>query len=156
MSRAARSHYGSFQAISKGATMTPNTATATGTDVVRSVFDAFANANPGALGELLHADATWNHRNDDRLGGIHYGSEGIMAFLAESAQLTGGTLRAVPQSYMADGEDRVSVLVQVSGTRPDGRSFDNPQIVLFTLDRDRVRSIDQFVGDPAAVAAFWA
>jgi ketosteroid isomerase-like protein len=79
-----------------------------------------------------------------------------MAFLAESAQLTGGTLRAVPRSFMADGEGRVSVLVQVSGRRPDGRSFDNPQIVLFTLDGDRVRSIDQYVGDPAAVAAFWA
>ncbi|MGO9079510.1 MAG: hypothetical protein ACLQDY_10785 [Streptosporangiaceae bacterium] len=48
------------------------------------------------------------------------------------------------------------MLVQVSGTRPDGRSFGNPQIVLFTRDRDRVRSIDQFVGDPAAVATFWA
>jgi len=100
--------------------------------------------------------ATWNHRNDDRLGGIHRGSDGIMAFMAESAQLTGGTLRVVPQTFMADGEGRVSVLVQVTGTRPDGRSFDNPQIVLFTLDGDRVRTVDQFVGDPAAVAAFWA
>jgi hypothetical protein len=27
---------------------------------------------------------------------------------------------------------------------------------LVTLDGGRVRSIDQFVGDPAAVAAFWA
>jgi len=48
------------------------------------------------------------------------------------------------------------VLAQASSTRPDGRSFDNPQIVLFTLDGGRVRSIDQFVGDPVAVAAFWA
>ena len=79
-----------------------------------------------------------------------------MAYLARSAQLTGGTLRAVPQSFLADGQGRVCVLVQVSGTRPDGRSFDNPQLVLLTLDSGRVRSIDQFVGDPAAVAAFWA
>lgn len=136
--------------------MTINTATGTGVDIVRAVFQAFENTDVAALGELLHADATWNHRNDDRLGGIHRGSDGITAYLAESAQLTGGTLRAVPQSFMADGEGRVSALVQVSGTRPDGRSFENPQIVLFTLDRDRVRSIDQFVGDPAAVAAFWA
>jgi hypothetical protein len=35
---------------------------------------------------------------------------------------------------MADGESRVCVLVQVSGSRPDGRSFGTPQIVLFTLD----------------------
>jgi ketosteroid isomerase-like protein len=136
--------------------MTINWATDTDVDVVRAVFEAFAHVDLAALGELLHADATWNHRNDDRLGGVHHGSDGVMAYLAQSAQLTGGTLRAVPQSFMADGAGRVSVLVQVSGTRPDGRSFDNPQIVLFTLDGDRVRSIDQFVGDPPAVAAFWA
>jgi ketosteroid isomerase-like protein len=136
--------------------MTISTVTDTDVDVVRAVFEAFATAGVAVLGELMHADATWNHRNHDRLGGVHHGSDGIMAFLAQSAQLTGGTLRAVPQSFMADGAGRVSVLVQVSGMRPDGRSFDNPQIVLFTLDGDRVRSIDQFVGDPAAVAAFWA
>jgi ketosteroid isomerase-like protein len=136
--------------------MTTNTATDTDVDVVRAVFEAFANADLAALGELLHPGATWNHRNDDRLGGVHHGSDGIGGYLAQSAQLTGGTLRAVPQSFMADGQGRVSVLVQVSGTRPDGRSFNNPQIVLFTLDGDRVRSIDQFVGDPPAVAAFWA
>ncbi len=56
----------------------------------------------------------------------------------------------------ADGEARVSVLVQVGGTRPDGYSFDNPQLLFFTVDGDRVRSVDQFVGDPSAVTAFWA
>jgi ketosteroid isomerase-like protein len=136
--------------------MTTDTATDADVATVRAIFEAFANHDLAALGDLFNAEATWNHRNDDRLGGLHRGSDGIMAFMAESAQLTGGTLRVVPQSFMADGAGRVSVLVQVSGARPDGRSFDNPQIVLFTLDGDRVRTVDQFVGDPAAVAAFWA
>ena len=57
---------------------------------------------------------------------------------------------------MADGEGHVAVLVRVSATRPDGRSFDDPQILLFKLEGDRVQSVDQFVGDPAAVNAFWA
>ena len=135
-------------------TGTASTATITDTDIVRAVFQAFADA--AALDGLLHADATWNHRNNDRLGGVHRGTGAIMAYLAESAQLTGGTLRAVPQSYMADGEGRVGVLVGLSATRPDRRSMDGPQIVLFTLDGGLVRSIDQFVGDPAAVATFWA
>jgi ketosteroid isomerase-like protein len=133
-----------------------STVTATDADVVRAVFHAFAGAGLAALGDLLHADATWHHRNDDRLGGVRHGSDAIMAYLAESAQLTGGTLRAVPQSFMADGEGRVCVLVRLSASRPGGRSMDGPQIVLFTLDGGRVRSIDQFVGNPAAVAAFWA
>ena len=136
--------------------MITDTAAATDVAVVRSVFEAFRNRDLAAIGDLFHDDATWNHRNDDRLGGVHHGSDGVVAFMAESAQLTAGTLRPVPQSFMADGEGRVCVLVQVSGTRPDGRSFDNPQILLVTLDRGRVRTVDQFVGDPAAVAAFWA
>jgi ketosteroid isomerase-like protein len=137
--------------------MTPTTTAAgAGVAVVRSVFGTFANRDLAAIGDLFHDDATWNHRNDDRLGGLHHGSDQIIAFMAESAQLTGGTLRPVPQSFMADGEGRVSVLVQISGTRPDGRTFDDQQIVLFTLDGDRVRAVDQFIGDPGAVTAFWA
>ncbi len=134
--------------------MTPSTRT--DTDVVRALFQTFADADLAALGGLLHADATWRHRNEDRLGGVHRGSDAIIAYLAQSAQLTAGTLRAVPQSVMADGQGRVCVLVRLAATRPDGRSMDGPQLVLVTLDDGRVRSIEQFVGDPAAVAAFWA
>jgi ketosteroid isomerase-like protein len=146
MAAGARRPYG------RGMTIT----TVSDADVVRSVFAAFAARDVPALHELFHPDATWNHRNQDRLGGIHRGLDGILAFIAQSAELTAGTLRPMPQAFMADGEGRVAVLVQVSGTRPDGRAFDNPQVVLFGLDEGRVRSVDQFVGDPAAVAAFWA
>jgi ketosteroid isomerase-like protein len=123
---------------------------------VRSVFDAFAGRDLAALAALFHQDATWHHRNDDRLGGRHRGSDGIAAYLAEAAQLTAGTLRPVPRSFMADNAGRVCVLVQVSGARPDGRSFHDPQVALFTVEDGRIRSVEQYVGDPAAVTAFWA
>ena len=42
------------------------------------------------------------------------------------------------------------------GTRPDGRRFDDLQMHLFRLRDGRVVQVDQYVGDPAAVAAFWA
>lgn len=136
--------------------MTTATAAEADIAVVRSGFDAFAKGDLAAFADMFHADATWNHRNDDRLGGVHRGIDEILGFIAESGKLTAGSLRAVPQSFMADSAGRVSVLVRVSGTRPDGRSFDNPQILLFEVDGDRVRSVEQFVGDPAAVTAFWA
>jgi ketosteroid isomerase-like protein len=123
---------------------------------VRSVFDAFASRDLAALGTLFHQDATWNHRNQDRLGGHHQGSDGIAAYLAEAAQLTAGTLHPVPRSFMVGSAGRVCVLVQVSGTRPDGRSLDDPQVALFTVEDGRVRSVEQYVGNPAAVTAFWA
>lgn len=134
------------------------TATSADADIaiVRSGFEAFATGDLAAFVAMFHADATWNHRNDDRLGGVHRGTDGIVAFITESGQLTAGTLRAVPEAFMADGDGHVAVLVRVSGSRPDGRTFDNPQILLFDVHDKRVRSVDQFVGDPAAVTAFWA
>ena len=57
---------------------------------------------------------------------------------------------------MADGAGHVAVLTRVSGTRPDGRAFDDRQILLFTIEDGRVRTVDQYVGDPPAVTAFWA
>jgi ketosteroid isomerase-like protein len=133
-----------------------STHTASDADVVRAGFAAFAAGDLATFAEMFHPDATWNHRNDDRLGGVHRGRDGILAFIGESGRLTAGTLRAVPESFMADGEGRVAVLVRVSGARPDGRAFDVPQILLSTVDGDRVRSVEQYVGDPSAVAAFWA
>jgi ketosteroid isomerase-like protein len=135
---------------------TTTTTAASDVAVVRALFEAFAHGDLEAFADRLDPTATWHHRNDDRLGGIHRGREGITAFLGESAQLTGGTLAAVPNAIMADGEGRVAVLVQISGRRPDGRAFDVPQILLCAVEGERVRSIDQFVGDPPAVTAFWA
>jgi uncharacterized protein len=136
--------------------MTASTATITDADAVRALFGAFARGDLAALTDLLHADATWHHRNDDRLGGIHHGAEAITAYLTESALLTAGTLHAEPQSVMADGQGRVAVPVRLRASRPDGRTMDGPQVVLVTVEGGRVRAIEQFVGDPAAVTAFWA
>jgi ketosteroid isomerase-like protein len=57
---------------------------------------------------------------------------------------------------MADGAGRVAVQTRVSGTRPDGRAFDDQQVLLFSIEDGRVRSVDQYIGDPPAVTAFWA
>jgi ketosteroid isomerase-like protein len=123
---------------------------------VRAGFDAVANRDLAAFGDGFHLDATWNHRNDDRLGGIHHGREEIVAFLVESIQLTAGTLRPVPQSFMADGEGHVVALMRITGARPDGRTFDDSQVLVFTLDGDLVRTVDQYIGNPTAVTEFWA
>jgi hypothetical protein len=57
---------------------------------------------------------------------------------------------------MPDGAGHVAVLTRISGTRPDERAFDDTQVLLFRLEQGQVRAVDQFVGDPTAVTAFWA
>src|SRR4029453_3933604 len=92
--------------------------------VVAAGFAAVARGDLAAFSDMFHPDATWNHRNPDRLGGVHKGSDGIVAFLAESMHLTAGTLRPVPLTFMADGEGRVVALMHLSASRPDGRTFE--------------------------------
>jgi ketosteroid isomerase-like protein len=116
------------------------TTTTASSDVatVRAHFEAFGHGDLAAFAARLDPDATWNHRNDDRLGGIHRGRDGITAFLGESAQLTGSNIHAEPQAIMADGEGRVAVLVRMTGERLDGRTFDVPQILLCAVDSARL------------------
>jgi ketosteroid isomerase-like protein len=125
-------------------------------DVVRAGFQAVAAGDMAGFAAMFHPHATWNHRNDDRLGGVKTGVDGIVGFLEESMALTAGTLRPVPEILMSDGSGHVAVLTRITGSRPDQRTFDDLQILLFTLEQGRVRAVDQFVGDPTAVTAFWA
>lgn len=104
---------------------------------------------------LFHPDATWNHRNPDRLGGVKHGVGEIVAFLGQSMTDTAGTLRPVPELIMSDDDGHVAVLTTISAERPDGRTFDDVQILYFVVEDALVRSVDQFVGDPPAVTAFW-
>jgi ketosteroid isomerase-like protein len=124
--------------------------------VVQSGFQAVAAGDLAAFAAGFHDDATWNHRNDDRLGGVKDGVEAIVGFLAESMELTGGTLRPVPEAFLPDGAGHVAVLTRITAARPDGRQLDDTQILYFVLEDGRTRSVDQFIGDPTSVTAFWA
>jgi ketosteroid isomerase-like protein len=133
-----------------------NSTASTDVDLVRTGFKAVADGDMAGFAAMFHPDATWNHRNDDQLGGVKEGVDAIVGFLGESMELTAGTLRPVPEIYLPDGDGRVAVVTRISGSRPDGRTFDDLQILLFVLADGRARSVDQFVGDPTAVTAFWA
>jgi ketosteroid isomerase-like protein len=133
------------------------TSTSTNADlaVVRGGFAAVAAGDMTTFAAMFHPDATWNHRNPDRLGGIKAGVDAIVDFLGESMELTTGTLRPLPVAFMTDDSGHVAVLTEISAVRPDGRAFADTQILLFTVESGRVRSVDQFIGDPPTVTAFW-
>jgi ketosteroid isomerase-like protein len=136
-------------------TLTDTTAQAD-VQAVKAGYDAVAAGDIAAFAAGFHPDATWNHRNPDRLGGTKHGIDEITAFLGASFELTSGTLRAVAERYLPDGAGHVAVLTRISATRPDGRAFDDTQILYFQLEDGLVRSVDQFIGDPPVVTEFWA
>lgn len=123
---------------------------------VRAGFEAVGIGDLAAFAQGFHTEAAWNHRNPDRLGGVKHGIGEIVAFLGASMELTAGTLRPLPELFMPDGAGHVAVLTRITATRPDSRSLDDTQILYFHLEDAKVRSVDQFIGDPPAVTAFWA
>ena len=122
---------------------------------VRAGYEAFGRGDMGALSDLFAPDATWTHRNGGRFSGAEARVDAITAFFGESVQLSACTLRVEPTDFLGEG-DKVAVLVHMSGTRPDGRVLDDRQVHLFHLRDGRTAAVDQYVGDPAAVEAFWA
>lgn len=133
-----------------------DTTAQTDIQAVRAGFDAVVAGDLVAFAARFHPTATWNHRNPDRLGGVKHGIDEIITFLGQSMELTGGTLRPVPELFMSGDAGHVAVLTGLTGARPDGRTFDDTQILYFQLEETKVRSVDQFIGDPTAVTAFWA
>jgi ketosteroid isomerase-like protein len=138
--------------LTKGATMPTTTSS---TELVRSGYDAFGRGDMAALAEVFAPDAAWNHRNGGRFAGEKRGFDTIAAFFGESVELSGGTLRVQPTALLG-GDDTVAAVVHMTGSRPDGRALDDRQIHLFHLRDGRVAAVDQYVGDPPAVEAFWA
>jgi uncharacterized protein len=112
---------------------------------VRAGYEAFARGDMAAPSDLFAPDAAWTHRNGGRFSGAKRGFDTITAFSGESVQLSAGTLRVEPTDFLGE-DDRVAVLVHMSGTRPDGRTLDDRQVHLIHL-RD---------GRTVAVEAFWA
>ncbi len=124
-------------------------------DTVRSGYEAFARGDMAALAGLFAPEAVWTHRNGGRFAGPKGGFEAIAAFFGESVELSAGTLRVEPTAFLGEGE-HVAVLVHMTGTRPDGRTLDDRQVHVFHLRDGKTVAVDQYVGDPAAVEAFWA
>ena len=123
--------------------------------LVLAGYNAFSQGDMERLGQLFLPDATWTHRNAGRLGGTKHGFPAIAAFFGESAELYAGTLRVEPQAAIGRG-DTVAVLTHMSARHQDGRVLDDDQVHVFHLEGERTRHVDQYIGDPAAVEAFWA
>lgn len=122
--------------------------------LVLSGYEAFSRGDMESLARLFLPEATWTHRNAGRFAGPKQGFAAIAGFFGGSAELTQGTLRVEPTATLSRG-DTVAVFTHMSGRRPDGRVLDDDQVHVFRLEGDRTASVDQYVGDPAAVEAFW-
>jgi ketosteroid isomerase-like protein len=121
---------------------------------VRRGYDAFAAGDMATLTELFHPGAAWHVPAMGVFAGNYVGREAILAFFSQTYKEADGTFRAVPGVIAASG-DRVFVQQRMTGKR-QGRSLDSSAVVVFTLVDGQIREVDEYHGDYAASAAFWA
>jgi len=122
---------------------------------VRSLFAAFANADVAAIQGAIHPDCVWRFPGTEgALAGEHRGHDEIFSFLGQVVTLTAGTF-GMDLTDVVAGDERAVALFRGHGTRPDGRTLDNPTSLVIRLDGHQAIEIDEFVWDLDHVEDFW-
>jgi ketosteroid isomerase-like protein len=79
----------------------------------------------------------------------------VLGYYAKLAEMTGGTLKAEPESVQDDGTDKVVAVHRLSAQR-DGTSYDEVEKLHFTLSDGKISRIDDEHPDLAKFEAFFS
>jgi len=121
---------------------------------VKRGFQAFSTQDIATLTELFREDATWNAEAAGVIGGNRTGRNDVFTMFGLLGQETQGSFKVVPSAFAASG-DHVFVRCTATGTRK-GKTLESDQVLVFRLADGRVRSVQFFMHDYPANAAFWA
>ena len=106
-------------------------------DKLITTLAAFNKNDIAAASEGLHPDITYIIRGRATVSGVYKGPESVATVLTQIKELTNGTLIGKPEVILAQG-DEIMMYMLVSGTRPDGRSYENYQAYLYRFKDGKI------------------
>ena len=80
----------------------------------------------------------------------------IMAMLGNLSMLTGGTGKFTLEDLFSDGDGYVVAVHRATGNRPDGRSIDTREAMVFRVEDGLIKSVRNCYDDPSKGIAFWS
>jgi ketosteroid isomerase-like protein len=127
--------------------------------LVRRAYEAFNAADGPTLVELMDEGCVQHMSGSHRFSGLHKGRDAVLGMYGEMGALTGGTLRAVPERFFANG-DLVAIVHRESARRGD-RALDTLNCLLFRLEDGRIVELTEMGEDDGGDGAgdedaFWA
>lgn len=122
---------------------------------VREAMEAFNRGDIAAMGRVAHPEFTYTVRGRASVSGEYRGWEAMAAVLARIMELTGGTMKATPEVVLADDE-HVLMYQKVTGSRPDGRTYDSHQAYRYRIEDGLVIEGETIPVDQQAFAEFLA
>jgi uncharacterized protein len=122
--------------------------------LIRAGYAAFATGDMATLDALFADEIVWSVAGRGPLAGTYKGKEQVFGFFAYTAERSGGTFTADINTLVAD-DQHVVTLVRHTAAR-DGRTLDTRDVLIFTIDGDRVTGVDQTSLDLYESDEFWA
>ncbi len=95
-----------------------------------AVLDAFNRNDIDAAASGVADDVVYIIRGRATVSGIYRGRQQFAGVLRRIKQMTDGTMAGKPEVVLVDG-DNIMMYMHVTGTRPDGRRYDNDQAYLY-------------------------
>ncbi|MEZ4552289.1 MAG: nuclear transport factor 2 family protein [Dehalococcoidia bacterium] len=123
--------------------------------ILSAALAAFNDNDIDRLTQYVHDDVKYIIRGRSSISGTYEGREAMADALRTVKELTGGTMTAVPD-VMLSGEDAVMAYLHVTGTRPDGRTYDNYQAYLYRVRDGKLAEGQTIPVDQAAFEEFLA
>ena len=127
-------------------------------DTVRACYDALARRDLAAFVALLAEDCVMFEAGGPDIphSGTYRGRAEIVAVFQRLSELSDGSGRFELQDLFSDGAGAVVSIHRNHARRPDGRTLDTREALLFHVQVGRVKSVHNFYADIGEAANFWS
>jgi len=122
--------------------------------VIKKGFEAFNSADIATLSGLIAEDAQQHMPGKSQFAGDFKGRDAMLALYGQLGEASGGTFRAVPEDFKADGADKVVVVYQAQGER-DGKKLTGKNTITFKVEGGKIADITDKPDDQAVWDEFW-
>jgi uncharacterized protein len=122
--------------------------------LLRELFAAFEGGDIERIGASFTEDVRWTTAGCSQLAGEFAGREAVLAQLARSGELSGGTYRVAVEHVMAS-DSHACVLYRGTGSRL-GRSLDLRHLALYDIADGKISAVRVAPLDQTAFDEFWS
>ena len=124
-------------------------------DLVRRAYAAFGAGDMDTLVSLFKPDIVHGVPGTSAIAGDHKGTDEVLAMYGNLFALSDGTVSIELEDVLSDGGDRVIAIHTAKATR-NGETRTSRDALLFTIEGDKVASIQDFFADIDGESAFWS
>jgi len=127
-------------------------------ETIRRSYEAMIAGDVATLMAQFADDCVWHEAGAPAIphAGDHKGPGDIMAMLGNLSALTEGSGKYTLEDLFSDGDGYVVAVHRASGHRPDGRSIDTREAMVFHVENGLIKSVRNCYDDLSKGIAFWS